>query len=158
MKKLMVMLAIVASGVAVNAASVDWKLSTGATYAGQNVYAIANTDAAKILAACASTTATDWTAIVDGIAAATASAGSRGYAASTTTGIAANDTLAFLIVDGTIAEGSNYTVLNATASYRLHPNITIYAKGDNLTAERYQTYMGFPMPKATFMGGVSIDL
>ncbi len=52
----------------------------------------------------------------------------------------------------------NYTVLNATASYRLHPNITIYAKGDNLTAERYQTYMGFPMPKATFMGGVSIDL
>ena len=113
MKKLMVMLAIVASGVAVNAASVDWKLSTGATYAGQNVYAIANTDAAKILAACASTTATDWTAIVDGIAAATASAGSRGYAASTTTGIAANDTLAFLIVDGTIAEGSNYTVLNA---------------------------------------------
>jgi uncharacterized repeat protein (TIGR02543 family) len=32
------------------------------------------------------------------------------------------------------------------------------SKGDNLLAERYQTYAGFPMPKATFMGGVRVNL
>ena len=52
----------------------------------------------------------------------------------------------------------SFTLLNATASYRIIPQIRLYVKGDNLLAERYQTYNGYPMPKATFMGGVSIDL
>ena len=30
-------------------------------------------------------------------------------------------------------------------------------KGDNILAEQYQTYAGFPMPKATFMGGVKMS-
>ncbi len=53
---------------------------------------------------------------------------------------------------------SDFTLLNATASFRLLPELRIFAKGENLLAERYQTYLGFPMPKATFMGGVSIDI
>lgn len=52
----------------------------------------------------------------------------------------------------------NYTLVNATASYRILPQLTLYVKGDNLLAQRYQTYAGFFMPKATFMGGVSLDI
>ena len=52
----------------------------------------------------------------------------------------------------------DFTLLNATASYRIIPQLTVYVKGDNLLAERYQTYAGFPMPKATFMGGVRVNL
>lgn len=52
----------------------------------------------------------------------------------------------------------NYTLLNATASYKLIPEATLFVKGENLLAEQYQTYAGFPMPKATFMGGVKVAL
>ena len=55
-------------------------------------------------------------------------------------------------------EKENFTLLNATASYRILPELAVYVKGDNLLAERYQTYAGFPMPKATFMGGVRVNL
>ncbi len=51
-----------------------------------------------------------------------------------------------------------FTLLNATATYRLRPELRLFVKGDNLLAQRYQTYLGYPMPKATFMGGVSVDL
>ena len=52
----------------------------------------------------------------------------------------------------------NYTLLNATVSYRVLPWFTLFAKGENLLAEQYQTYDGYFMPKATFMGGVTIDI
>lgn len=55
------------------------------------------------------------------------------------------------------AQKENFTLLNATVSYKVLPWMAIFAKGDNLLAERYQTYDGFYMPKATFMGGVNID-
>ena len=55
-------------------------------------------------------------------------------------------------------EKENFTLLNATASYRILPELAVYVKGDNLLADRYQTYAGFPMPKATFMGGVRVNL
>ena len=51
----------------------------------------------------------------------------------------------------------NFTLLNVTVSYRVLPWLTAFAKGENLLAEQYQTYAGYPMPKATFMGGVSFD-
>ena len=54
-------------------------------------------------------------------------------------------------------EKENYTLINATVSYKALPWLSVFAKGDNLLAEQYQTYAGFPMPKATFMGGVSLD-
>ena len=51
----------------------------------------------------------------------------------------------------------NYTLMNATVSYKVLPWMAIFAKGENLLAEQYQTYDGFFMPKATFMGGVSLN-
>ena len=61
------------------------------------------------------------------------------------------------VATGDNPQKENFTLLNATVSYKVLPWMSVFAKGDNLLAERYQTYAGFPMPKATFMGGVNID-
>jgi len=60
------------------------------------------------------------------------------------------------IATGDNPQKENFTLLDASVSYKVLPWMAIFAKGDNLLAERYQTYAGFPMPKATFMGGVNI--
>jgi outer membrane cobalamin receptor len=62
------------------------------------------------------------------------------------------------LTSGSAGLTESFTLLNATASYRIVPQVRLFVKGDNLLAERYQTYNGYPMPKATFMGGVSVDL
>lgn len=59
---------------------------------------------------------------------------------------------------GDAPEKENYTLLNATVSYKVVPCATLFVKGENILAEQYQTYAGFPMPKATFMGGVKVSL
>ena len=62
------------------------------------------------------------------------------------------------ITTGANPQKENFTLLNATVSYKALPWMSVFVKGDNLLAERYQTYDGFFMPKATFMGGVTLDL
>ena len=48
----------------------------------------------------------------------------------------------------------NYALLNATVSYRLIRPLTLYIKGENLTAASYQINYGFPMPRATVVAGL----
>lgn len=50
----------------------------------------------------------------------------------------------------------NYALLNARAAYRFdfRKPVTLFVKGDNLTATKYQINYGFPMPRATVMAGV----
>lgn len=50
----------------------------------------------------------------------------------------------------------NYTLLNARIAYTipLSKPLTIFAKGENLTATKYQINYGFPMPRATIMAGM----
>ena len=62
------------------------------------------------------------------------------------------------LTTGDAPEKENYTLLNATVSYKVVPCATLFVKGENILAEQYQTYAGFPMPKATFMGGVKVSL
>lgn len=53
----------------------------------------------------------------------------------------------------------DYTVLNAKASYRFGTSdkgLSLFVKGENLTAARYSINEGFPMPKAVFMGGFDV--
>lgn len=50
----------------------------------------------------------------------------------------------------------NFLLLNATVSYAVHRCITLWARGENLLAQRYEINLGYPMPKATFMGGVNV--
>jgi len=60
------------------------------------------------------------------------------------------------ISTGNNPEKESYTLLNLTCNYKASYIYTLFARGENLLAQRYQTYAGFWMPKATFMGGVQI--
>ncbi|MDH6535254.1 TonB-dependent receptor [Parabacteroides sp. 52] len=54
-------------------------------------------------------------------------------------------------------EKENYTLLNARLAYKLGDDkrfVNFFVKGENLTAARYMINDGFPMPKATLMGGI----
>ena len=116
MKKLMIVLAAIAMACATQAASVSWKLTTGGTtYSGMNVYAFTAGDLTPLTAlqACQSTTASDWTTFfAKGDAGTNAGSGSRLGSQAVTEGIASGDALTFVIVDGSIAEGSNYYVFS----------------------------------------------
>ncbi len=52
----------------------------------------------------------------------------------------------------------NFLLLNVTAAYKALPWLNIWAKGENLLAQKYEVNYGYPMPKATFMGGVNINI
>ena len=52
----------------------------------------------------------------------------------------------------------NYTLLNATAYYKPVSNIKLWVRGENLLAQRYQIIAGFPMPRATFMAGINVNI
>ena len=56
---------------------------------------------------------------------------------------------------GEQAHKESFGLLNATISYALTQGLRIFVKGENLLAQRYETVAGFPMPKATMMGGIS---
>lgn len=49
----------------------------------------------------------------------------------------------------------SYALLNARAAYtfRFSKPLTLFVKGENLTATKYQINYGFPMPRATVMAG-----
>ena len=116
MKKIMIMLGVVASAICVQAASVNWNLAqnSAAWKTGtMNVYAFANTTSTALATICSSTEASDWTDLGTSVGALSTT---RGALAGTTEGFTKTDavsTLAFVIVDGDVAEGSKYWVLNA---------------------------------------------
>lgn len=51
-------------------------------------------------------------------------------------------------------ERSHAALLHLSLTYHATPGLQIYATGDNLLAQRYETYHGFPMPRATVMAGL----
>lgn len=51
----------------------------------------------------------------------------------------------------------SYILLNASLTYKVSPVAHLYVKGDNLLAQKYYTYQGFYMPRATFMGGINLN-
>ena len=55
------------------------------------------------------------------------------------------------------AEQEHASLLHMTLGYRVCPQLKIWAKGENLLAQQYEINEGYPMPKATFMGGVSLE-
>lgn len=52
----------------------------------------------------------------------------------------------------------DYGVLNAKISYKIFPSLTLFAKGENLTREKYQVIDGYPMPGAVFFGGLHLSI
>ena len=51
----------------------------------------------------------------------------------------------------------SFWLLNASVTYAATRNVSLWARGENLLAQRYEIILGYPMPRATFMGGVSLN-
>lgn len=51
----------------------------------------------------------------------------------------------------------NFILWNLSGSYKLCRLASLFVRGENLLAQRYEINAGFPMPKATFMGGVNLN-
>jgi iron complex outermembrane receptor protein len=47
-------------------------------------------------------------------------------------------------------------LLNLGGSYQATKAVSLWARGENLLAQKYELQLGYPMPRATFMGGVSV--
>lgn len=65
-----------------------------------------------------------------------------------------------LYTDAECTKKEDYALLNAKVSYRFgskEKGLTLFVKGENLTATRYSINDGFPMPKAVVMGGIDFS-
>ena len=51
----------------------------------------------------------------------------------------------------------NFCLLNASVSYAATKALSLWVRGENLLAQKYEVNLGYPMPRATFMGGVSVQ-
>lgn len=51
----------------------------------------------------------------------------------------------------------DFVLWNLRASFKAAPWLTIWVKGDNLLAQEYQINAGYPMPRATAMGGFTLE-
>lgn len=51
----------------------------------------------------------------------------------------------------------NFVLWNLRGSFRACKWLDIWVRGENLLAQRYEINAGYPMPKATFMGGVNLN-
>ena len=52
----------------------------------------------------------------------------------------------------------DFCLVGCTVNYAILKNLSLWLRGENLLAQRYEINYGFPMPKATFMSGVNISL
>ncbi|MBR5958821.1 MAG: TonB-dependent receptor [Salinivirgaceae bacterium] len=60
-------------------------------------------------------------------------------------------------VVGQNEETENFCLLNASANYQLTKNLNLWLRGENLLGQEYEINAGYPMPKATVMGGVKVS-
>ena len=51
----------------------------------------------------------------------------------------------------------DFVMWNLQGQFRAASWIHIWARGENLLAQRYEITDGFPMPKATVMAGMNIN-
>lgn len=63
----------------------------------------------------------------------------------------------FYTAIGDSEEKENFCLLNISLNYKISKPVAFWLRGENLLAQRYEINQGYPMPKATFMGGVSLD-
>ena len=59
---------------------------------------------------------------------------------------------------GSKGRQENFTLVGLSADYRLSPAVSLWTRADNLLAQRYEIIAGYPMPRATFMGGIKINI
>ena len=61
-----------------------------------------------------------------------------------------------LYTDLDAATKENFVLWDMQGSFKATNYLSFYVRGENLLAQRYEINAGYPMPKATFMGGVNI--
>ena len=61
------------------------------------------------------------------------------------------------LIDPIVILSHNAVLLDASVTYAASRNISLWARGENLLAQKYEINYGYPMPRATFMGGVSVN-
>lgn len=57
---------------------------------------------------------------------------------------------------GDVERKESFCLLNATVSRPVVKNVTLWIRGENLLAQRYEVNLGYPMPRATFLAGVNV--
>lgn len=62
-----------------------------------------------------------------------------------------------LYTDLDAATKENFVFWDMQGSFKATNYLSFYVRGENLLAQRYEINAGYPMPKATFMGGVNIN-
>ncbi len=113
MKKIMILAAVVCATMFANAASFNWRLQTGADYANMDVYAVSGTTAATVLAVLKSTDSANWTSTLAGVTPVTITGtNTRAGVDGLSTGIEADDNIVYVIVNGAIADGNDFYVVN----------------------------------------------
>ena len=55
------------------------------------------------------------------------------------------------------AATEDFILWNLRTSYLLCEYASLYVRGENLLAQRYEIMAGYPMPKATFLGGINLS-
>lgn len=58
---------------------------------------------------------------------------------------------------GTAEQKEDFCLLNVCVNYALTPGLRLWLRGENLLAQHYEINQGYPMPRATFMGGVNFS-
>jgi len=51
----------------------------------------------------------------------------------------------------------SFLLMDASVTYAVTKVLSIWARGENLLAQKYEINLGYPMPRATFMGGISVN-
>lgn len=59
---------------------------------------------------------------------------------------------------GDAAKKESFQLLSASVTYPATKNLSLWARGENLLAQKYEINLGYPMPRATFMAGISLKL
>jgi iron complex outermembrane receptor protein len=57
---------------------------------------------------------------------------------------------------GNDEQKDRFTLLDASVTYAATRHLSLWARGENLLAQKYEINLGYPMPRATFMGGVAV--
>jgi len=67
-----------------------------------------------------------------------------------------NHLTTLVATDTTEGEQCSYVLVNARIAYRLCRWASLYVKGENLLAQKYEINYGYTMPRATFMAGARL--
>lgn len=51
----------------------------------------------------------------------------------------------------------SFWLMDASVTFAVTKALSFWARGENLLAQKYEINLGYPMPRATFMGGISVN-